>query len=433
MKKQFLQIIKISNSIIIILPVFIHLLIAQSPLDNFYYFSDKLDSLEKNSIQIKPNYILLSWNDQLINYFSTKIYGRNESFLFFVEPTIVNEPYGPDLLGVDFTRSGINGRITNGFVRYENEIITIQMGRSPLLWGQSINRSIIQSRVTPSYDHMDLLLKFNRFRLEILSGQLGSELLQGERIKRNIAGHRLTWISKNEKLFASFGDQIIYTGKNRGMEWHYLNPFIPYFLSALDGEEETTDTDVPLPTGMVANNDNSILFAEIRYVYKPTLSIIGELLIDDFQVDDNNIQDGLGYKVGIDGAFDISGKPITWALDWTSINSWTYIHHGQYTSWQNKGHALGFPYGPDLKSLHIQADVWVTKALLFNIESDWLEKGSNTLSTEWGNVDNKNDPFPKPPVTNHTLFATSLGWLWKYGNVEIFFQIFCGRLHFLLK
>ena len=62
--------------------------------------------------------------------------------------------------------------------------------------------------------------------------------------------------------------------------------------------------------------------------------------------------------------------------------------------------------------------MWVSKALLINIESDWLEKGSNTLSTEWGNADNKNDPFPKPPVTNHALFATSLGWYWKYGIIE---------------
>jgi hypothetical protein len=62
--------------------------------------------------------------------------------------------------------------------------------------------------------------------------------------------------------------------------------------------------------------------------------------------------------------------------------------------------------------------MWVSKALLLNIESDWLEKGSNTLFTEWGNDDNKNDPFPKPPVTNHTLLATSLSWYWKYGIIE---------------
>lgn len=364
----------------------------------------------KNNVQLSAISAFRLWNNNPIQSFSLNAAGQWEPLSLMVEPVIVNDPYGPDLLGVDYVRSGISGRITNGFIRYENDFITMQMGRAPLFLGQSLVHSIIQSTDVPPYDHMDLQLKFNQFRLEILSGQLGSELLQGARIKRNIAGHRLTWLSKNEKLFASFGENIIYTGINRGFEWHYLNPLIPYFFSALEGEEESSAN---------GNNDNSILFAALRYVYKSNLSIFGELLIDDFQVDDENYQDGLGYKIGADGAFNIAGgKPITWALEWASINSWTYIHHGQLTSWQNRGHAIGYPYGPDLRSLYLQFDIRVNKSLLLNIESDWLEKGSNTLSTEWGNADNKDDPFPKPPVTNHTLFATSLGWYWKYGIIE---------------
>jgi hypothetical protein len=52
---------------------------------------------------------------------------------------------------------------------------------------------------------------------------------------------------------------------------------------------------------------------------------------------------------------------------------------------------------------------------------DWnniyLEKGSNTLSTPWGNSDNKDDPFPKPPVTDHALLVTSVSWFWKYARL----------------
>jgi len=33
-------------------------------------------------------------------------------------------------------------------------LITMQIGRAPLLWGQSLGHSIIQSTVTPTYDHM---------------------------------------------------------------------------------------------------------------------------------------------------------------------------------------------------------------------------------------------------------------------------------------
>jgi len=364
------------------------------------------------------------WNNNPIKTMAIRASGQWDELSILIEPVIVNEPYGPDLLGVDYTRSGLSGRITDAFVRYENDLITLQLGRSPIQWGSIISSIFPPSSLpdrqagifhlpfsmqTPSYDHFDLQFKLGQFRLGILSGQLGSEELNGNRIKRNIAGHRLTWLSKNERLFASFGEQIIYTGINRGFEWHYLNPFVPYFFTALEGDEESSAT---------GDNDNSILFATMRYVLKPNLSFFGELIIDDFQVDDNNRQDGLGYKIGADGTFHISEKTITWVMDFTRINSWTYIHHGQFTSWQNRGHAIGYPYGPDLNSFHVQANAQISETLLLNIEANWLEKGSNTLSTEWGNSDNKDDPFPSPPVKIHKLISTSLSWFWKYGMLK---------------
>jgi len=422
MKTHFLPVIKVSYFTVIILSFFLaQKLIAQSPLHNFYNFSSKPDSLINNIVQVKPNYILLSWHNKPIHLLSTQIYGRKNSLSFIVEPTIVNEPYGPDILGIDYTRSGISGRITKAFVRYENDLLSFQLGRTPVHWGTIIsstspfqftsNRTPIipHHSTNPNYDHLIMKFKFGQFRLEVISGQLGSEEINGNRIKRNIAGHRLTWISKNEKLFASFGEQIIYTGINRGLEWHYMNPFIPYFFSSLEGDEESTDT---------GDNDNSILFTSFRYDHKPNMSIFGELIIDDFQVDDENLQDGLGYKIGADGAIGLLGKSLTWTMEWTSINSWTYIHHGQFTSWQNRGHSLGYPYGPDLRSFLIQANTQLSESISLNITANWLEKGINTLTTEWENSDNKNNPFPTPPVTHHRLISSSLSWFWKYGILE---------------
>jgi len=369
----------------------------------------QINDSQTNNVQLIAFPTLHLWQNKPIQSFALQAVGQWDELSLMVEPVIVNDPYGVDLLGADYVRAGLSGRIINGFIRYENDLISFQLGRAPVWWGQSLDNSIIDSDITPSYDHIDLRLKIWRFQLEILSGQLGSEFFQEERIKRNIAGHRLSWISKNEKLFAGFGEKIIYTGINRGFEWHYLNPFVPYFFTALEGDEETSAE---------GDNDNSIIFATFRYVHKPNLSFFSELIIDDFQVDDNNLQNGLGYRIGVDGAFNISSRQFTWVMEWTSINSWTYIHHGQFTSWQNRGHALGFPYGPDLNSLHIQADLLVRKSLSINIEADWLEKGSNTLNTEWGNADNKDAPFPKPPITHYTFFTTSLSWYWKYGILE---------------
>ena len=364
---------------------------------------------ENHEIKLSTISAIRMWNQNPISSLSVQAVGKWDELYLFVEPTIASEPYGQDLLGTDYTRSGISGRFNNAFIRYENDLMSLQLGRAPVWWGQSINHSIIQSGFYPAYDHLDMNFKLGPLQLEMLSGQLGSEKINDIRIKRNIAGHRLTWLSKDNKLMAELGELIIYTGQNRGMEWQYMNPAIPFVFSAFENERETASD---------GDNDNSIIFATMRYVLKPTVSFYSEFIIDDFQVDDNNLQNGLGYKIGIDGSTTIKDYPITYEVEWTRINSWTYIHHGQFTNWQNRGHSLGYPYGPDLNSFRIQADMQIKPSLFFNIESDWLEKGSNTLSTEWGNSDNLDDPFPNPPVTHHTLFSTSLCWYWQYGIIE---------------
>jgi len=375
-------------------------------------------AFEPNSANISLNTSSHFWQNTPVHTFSVKGTARWQNLTMVAEPVIVSEPYGQDILGVNYTRTGVSGRFTNAFVRYTNDLLTFQLGRAPVHWGSLISSHsnnpfpishFPYSMPFPAYDHFDMQFKFGQFQLEMLAGQLGSEKLNGIRILRNIAGHRLTWLSKNKKLMAGLGEMIIYTGENRGFEWQYMNPAIPYVFSALESNVESS---------LGGDNDNSIIFATMRYVLKSNISVYGEFIIDDFQVDDNNLQNGLGYKIGIDGAIEVGERSVTYEMEWTRINSWTYIHHGEFTNWFNRGHALGYPYGPDLRSLHLQADMQINNTLYVNVETDWIEKGSNTLSSEWGNNENKDDPFPNPPVTRHVLFVTSLKWFWQYGSIE---------------
>ena len=64
----------------------------------------------------------------------------------------------------------------------------------------------------------------------------------GEKINRYIAGHKLIWHVSNALVFG-FGEMIIYTGVNRGLDLTYLNPFVPYFFSALEGDEQSHPYD----------------------------------------------------------------------------------------------------------------------------------------------------------------------------------------------
>ena len=331
-----------------------------------------------------------------------------QDFTLFIEPVIVNSTYGTEYLGADYSRSDMSGRIANSFLRYENNLINIQFGRSPVWWGQAWESSIIQSGHFPAYDHLSARLNIGNFQMELLSGQLSSEYISNTRIKRYIAGHRINWFSKDSHWIVSLGEQIIYTGEDRSLELFYLNPAIPYFITALEGDETTAP-----------DNDNSIIFINGRYLFKPNLSAYFEFIIDEYQVDKNTFPHALGYKLGLDGGTILKGKELSFEFEYTNIDSWTYIHHGQFTSWQNRGHPIGYRYGADCRSLMTLVDFWLRPDWLISTKYTYLEKGSNNLLTEWASPGTKDAPFPSPPVTRYSLLVTSFSWYLKYGILEL--------------
>ncbi len=334
---------------------------------------------------------------------------KNWSLL--VEPVIVNDPNGQNVLGSSFTRFGMNGRIRNAFLRYTGQIFSIQIGRSPLYLGQNMSNSIVHTTTGPTYDHVITKINFGDFQFEFFSGQLGPDTANVDvRIKRLTAGHRMIWISKSNNLMISLGEQVIYTGQNRSVEFMYLNPFIPYFFAALEGDELQEPND----------NDNSIIYFTARYNLRPSFSLYTEIFIDDFQVDKSNLQNQIGLRFGADGALTLGRIPVTWEADFTKIDTWANIHYGQSTSWVNRGHALGYLYGSDLWSAHFQTDAWLTNTIQFHLDFTWLRKGNTTLQSAYDNWhETEMSPFPSEPVMDHQLLSVSFAYRSDLGNIEI--------------
>lgn len=301
-------------------------------------------------------------------------YGKSNNFHYFIESTIVNDFYNQFILGSNYARSNISGRINNAFLKLYNSQISFQIGRAPIFWGLSSSSSIITSSYSITYDHIILQINLANFSFELLTGQLGSEkTVDGLHINRYIAGHRLCWNVSNG-LSIGIGEQIIYTGLNRGIDLTYINPFVPYFFTALEGDDDRYEP---------YDNDNSILFAFSEYKLKSNTSIYTEMIIDDYQVDQTNIENSLGYKIGFKTKIK---KNYTSILEWNKIDRWTYIHHGQYTSWQNRGHSLGFPYGPNSESIQIKLIGDLRKGIYFFFDLIYLKKGRTYLNTYWDNT-----------------------------------------------
>ena len=373
-------------------------------------YSDSLFSSSDNSIKIAitPTWVV----DPYYNYsfYKGSLIVNSRKWSFVVEPVVTSDKVGKQILGTEFNRFGLNGRIVNALLKYDAENLSFLWGRTPVLWGQSKMSSIIQSGLVPTYDHGKFELRLFGFKGEFLAGQLGSEILNDKRITRFISGHRLSGNFFDNKLEIQIGEQIIYTGENRSIELFYLNSIVPYFFAVTDGDDLNVDG---------INNDNSMIFFSGRYSPSNNYSFFWEFILDDYQYNKTTTQDMLGWKLGFEGQSEFYKYQVNWETEYTQIDSWTYIHHGQFTTWQNRGHAIGYPYGPDLRSFYIHADTWLkNESLKLNIEYTWMEKGANNINSSWGNTNTLEDPFPSKPVKVFHLFEASVLYKTKYFSLQ---------------
>ena len=111
-----------------------------------------------------------------------------------------------------------------------------------------------------------------------------------------------------------------------------------------------------------------------------------EFIVDEYQVDNTGIENALGIKLGFQNEKIFFSKKIRTNVEWTKIDPWTYIHHGQYTSWQNKGHSLGFLYGPNSECYQLNVIVDASDDLYIRSAFKFLKKGTTYLDTNWNNI-----------------------------------------------
>ncbi len=299
------------------------------------------------------------------NHFDLHLKGNVSKIYFHINPIIVNSR-NKEYIGSKYSRSNISARFDNSYIEYKYDIFNLKVGRSTVNWGETHNYSIIQSGLSPGYDQIALKIKSDNIEYDLINGQLSS--IENDiygRIKRFISGKKIRYIF-NDKLSFGFGDQIIYTGPNRSIELHYLNPFAPYFLAGLEKEEDSFQ-----------DNDNSILFFFSKFKHNNNLSFFTEFLIDDFQIDNTNRPNKLGLKIGLNGFIPIFENILSFYIDYSIIQPSAYMHNGLYTNWDNLDYNLGSVFGPGSKNYFYQFVYHLSKNTKLLLEFNDLSKNTS--------------------------------------------------------
>ena len=180
-------------------------------------------------------------------------------------------------------------------------VFTFTLGRGPEAWLGEGSDSPVLSANGPSYNRIAAAFNTAHFEGRALFGELDDVVLDSaqdhitstigpQRFYRYLVGHSLTW-RPSDALEVTAGETVVLPRGSQTVDFYYLDPFVPYLITAHDTAK----------TGEGNAHDNLTAFGAIRgRVGRVTAA--AELLIDDIQIDASrraNTPDELGYDLSI--------------------------------------------------------------------------------------------------------------------------------------
>jgi len=312
------------------------------------------------------------------------------------------EDEGLALLGTNKRRGGWTGRILLGSLIWDTPGFQLEWGRRHPGAGEDRLRELTWSREAPAVDLLRALWRTRdgRLGLELTCAQLLST--ENPNLKRWFARHRLVWHpGGNPRLRLEAGDQVLFTGIQRGFDWQYINPVVPFFLENFEGYEAGSQ-------GESTDQDNSSLFlgCDVRHPISEllTLGCYGELLVDEFQLDGadrDKLDDALGLTLGLELQRRLPRDRVL-RLRWegNALSHWTYVHRGEETSYLERGVVIGHHEGGDLVEHHVQLQLsrLVGRQELLSLTVGNLHKGTIEVGDEWDAESTKGGDWPSSPT-----------------------------------
>ena len=280
-----------------------------------------------------------------------------------------------------FNRVGINFfDYTEGYLRYEDKKINLEIGRKRILWGNGIDKINISDNA-PVFDFIKLGADFNFFKFDFLHGWLvqppdysyDSTAATYHKIKnpKYIALGRFGFYPSE---YFSFGitQTIIYA--NRPFEAAYLNPFL-FFESA---QRSMNDLD------------NSFLGFDFKLNPIKGLQVISEISFDDFNfenIDQNRYILSLSTFV----TDPLLPKNLLFSVGILKIDPYIYSHNGtgESLAYTNNSYLIGPNLQPNSFKFYFYLKFFVNNRIFLGLRYDRLLHGANVYDENGTLLENK--------------------------------------------
>lgn len=274
-----------------------------------------------------------------------------------------------------------NFDFSEGYVRYDGRLFSVQLGHERVLWGNGQDQKMVLSDNIRTFDFIRADVQYKAIKYTFLHAWLlgsqstlhftmpfdpSAEFSETVIADKYFAGHRLELGFPG--LF-DFGFQEMYIYSNRSVDLAYLNPFI-----LLESAQRSR-----------GERDNGFWAFDIKTHFLPGFQLHGTLLYDDIHVPDmftDKWYDKYAWQAGIAYADAFTIPNTTLMVEYTHVEPWVFGHErSRDNSYTSLGAVLGPGAGPNADSWLIRMDVLPARNLFLSARVTFGRKGDNVFDS----------------------------------------------------
>ncbi len=260
----------------------------------------------------------------------------------------------------------------------------LQVGRDHAKWGPGYHGSLMLSAQNPLFDIVKLTAQYRGFNFTSLHAHLNSSLG-----KKYLAAHRLE--IKIAPWLSMAGSETVVYG-NRGIEFQYLNPLMPYHVA----EHHLGD------------RDNNTIGFDLTLFPVRNLKSYFELFIDDY-----TLSRSVFLYYGNKFAFLAGGvwtDPLGLSntdlrIEYARVEPFVYTHERPINIYQNYDQCMGHWLGPNADDWFFEANFSPNRDLRISGSLEFVRKGEGQLTKPWDIPDGTRKRFLAGVVEKRQIFG----------------------------
>jgi len=294
----------------------------------------------------------------------------------------------------------LTGYFDYGVVTFRSGGLTLQLGRSFRIWGAGDTDRLLISGNSPAFDQLYADFRYKRVMFQTFTARITDYYVDTDTtVARYFAGHRISF-KPRRNIEIGLSETVLYGRRGTGIEWYYLNPFLPYYWEQYNNVAD----------------DNIYMGADIIWWPFRNTRIYGELMMDDFQIDFVTEPHQIGFDIGFSrlGIFSLDLLRID--FQYTQIRNYVYGQRLTYNVYTNDAEVIGSSLGPDTDRFRYKVSLALTRDLTVSAGGHFARKGEGRITDPQDVALPRHEEFPSGVVqkswTNSVVLDLLLGnWL----------------------